>query len=109
MTIDLYRYSREDRAFWGGHATLPVGVGFKHGEWMNVAVFSDTRDSQDPDDDRSVYVDECRLPANFYRIRQSGSRVAATTGSGDKMRDLVKQLAYELSRGMVGFEIRGIG
>lgn len=104
----FYRHSREDHDFWEGHSTLPVGSNFKHGEWVNVAVFKNSRSDRSPDDYHQVYVDECRMPADFYRIRQSGSAVTITTGSDDGIRSLVKRLAYELSRGMVGFEIRRI-
>lgn len=76
---------------------------FHHGEWHRVATYPAEGDGHE------VQVDECRMPARFYRIRALGRNdyrgqykpgFVLSTGSGATK--LAATLAEEISRGMLG-------
>lgn len=81
---------------------------FKHGEWRTVAKVPKITGG----DGQDVEIQECRLPARFYRLiacpgpnsvgRQQKGFVLST-GSGYEMGELIVRIAKEIGKGMIGW------
>jgi len=106
---EMYLPDARDRAIFGGVYAPPPR--FVHGEWHQVALLK-----KDPidGDGYDVAIDECRMPARFFRLRVLPSensrgdlrtpRVSISTGSGDGVGRLILEIARALTEGMVGFD-----
>jgi len=48
----------------------------------------------------------CAMPARFYRlvVRSSRASICLTTGSGERMKNLVQQIGEAISSGMLSIE-----
>lgn len=94
----LYLPDDRDRAIFGAAYIPPVR--FRHGEWTCVASYAAVGG-----DGRVVEVDECRMPARFFRLRAhataSRPSFVLTTGSGDDMGALVVAMAKAIAGGML--------
>src|SRR3990167_4274391 len=91
----LYKPDARDRAIFGEYY-VPEAEPFEHGAWHVVA-----RIPKSGGDGQPVEIDECRMPARFFRLRaladvDGGGRprrgFALSTGSGDAMGRLILAL-----------------
>jgi hypothetical protein len=107
----LYEPDPRDRALFGKRY-IKVGK-FSHGDWQTVARFEKDREDGDG---QAVEIDECRLPARFFRLRVLAAKdsmgkpqpgFVLTTGSGDEVGALMVKLAEAVAGGMVGLETGG--
>lgn len=105
MLDALYKPDVRDRSIFGANYTPPEK--FAHGEWVTVARF----EKEPGGDGQPVEIDECRMPARFFRLRALDSTnsvgdpkpgFSLSTGSGDEMGRLMARLATEIAAGMVG-------
>jgi len=78
----------------------------KYGEWVTVA-----RYPKSEGDGLDAEIDECRMPAQFYRVRvldgtnsigELKTGFTLGTGSGREMAKLVIEIAKAASQGMLG-------
>jgi hypothetical protein len=101
----LYDRDERDRAIFGD-CYAPSVDHYPHGTWHVVA-----RIQKSGTDGQSVEIDECRMPARFFRLRaladvnSVGKQVPAfalSTGSGDGMGRLMVALGRAIAEGMVG-------
>lgn len=100
----LYDPDERDRAIFGEHYIS--GGPFVYGEWRLVARFQ-----KRGGDGQDVEIDECRMPARFFRLRALAGRDSVdgalpaftlSTGSGDEVGQLMVALAQQIVMGMVG-------
>ena len=84
------------------------GANEAHSAWHTV-----TRLEKRGGDGQPVEIDECRMPARFFRLRALASvnsvgepieAFTLVTGSGDKLGRLMLRLAKEIVDGCVGIE-----
>ena len=101
----LYTPDARDLAIFGEYY-VPDAEQFEHGAWRVVA-----RIPKAGGDGQPVEIDECRMPARFFRIRalaatdgigQHRAAFALSTGSGDAMGRLMMELGQAIAQGMVG-------
>lgn len=101
----MYAPDARDREIFGDLYDPPVQ--FEHGKWHRVL-----RIEKDPidGDGQTVEIDECRMPARFFRLRaladvnsvgDPNPAFVFATGSGDDMDHLVVQMARAIAGGML--------
>lgn len=102
----MYLPDDRDRAVFGERYSPPER--FTHGEWHMVARYEKVGG-----DGQAVEVDECRMPASFFRIRvlpgvnsigEPTSGYTLSTGSG--MERLAHEIASAACEGMIGIRER---
>jgi hypothetical protein len=105
LLAGMYDPDERDRAIFGEYYAPEVEE-FEHAAWHMVARIPKTGGDGQP-----VEIDECRMPARFFRLRAlpdvAGSgrprpAFALTTGSGDEMGQLMVTLGRVIAAGMVG-------
>lgn len=103
----FYQPDERDRNIFGERYCPPDK--FEYGKWHTVARFE-----KEWGDGQAAEIDECRMPARFFRLRvlQGPNSIgevkpafALSTGSGDEMGRLMVTLAKAVSAGMVGLHM----
>ena len=106
---ELYEPDDRDRSIFGEQYVATTA--FKHGAWTTVARFA-------PCGGQPVEIDECRLPARFFRLRvlpdpntvwTARTPFTLSTGSGDDMGRLMLTLARAVACGMVSLDLEHRG
>lgn len=81
---------------------------FKHCEWYTVA-----RISSGEGDGQDVEIQECRMPARFYRliahptpnsVGEMSRGFTLSTGSGDEVGELLVALSKQVAQGMISVD-----
>lgn len=102
----LYETDERDREIFGDAYCPPEK--FEHGQWHTVARYEK---DDEGGDGQPVEIDECRMPARFFRLRALPSTNSVnepvapfclSSGSGDEVGRLFVQLAKAITRAMVG-------
>lgn len=91
----LYSPDDRDREVFGDQYDPPAR--FEHGEYHRVARYKSANGEV------KVEIDECRMPARFFRIRVLGDRPFVLV-TGSSMGELAHRIATEIARSMLGLE-----